>query len=81
MGTRKTSRPAGWGLLGAWGLAIVAIGCCAGGPLLAGLAGSVAIGSVLGLVAAGVALAVVVAVIAVRYRRRIRAHRSTIQRF
>lgn len=76
--SRRTDR-ADWGALGIWGAAIVAVGCCAGGPLIAGLLGSLAVGSVLGLGAALVAIVAVAIVVASRYRRTHRDHGTDVR--
>ena len=49
---------------------LVAVVCCAGAPLIAGLVGGIAVGSVLGVGAGVLALIVVAAVVAWRARRR-----------
>ena len=51
----------------------LAIGCCAGLPLIAAVAGSVAIGTLLGVGAGLVGLIVLVAIIVLRVRARQRA--------
>ena len=62
--------------LAAVGLAVFAVTCCAALPLLAVLAGSVAIGAVLGIGAGAVALGGLVALIVVRVRARRRCRTS-----
>jgi hypothetical protein len=63
--------------LAALGLAVVAVGCCAGLPLLAALAGSVALGTLLG-VGAGILAAVgLVGAVMLKVRARTRGQRST----
>jgi hypothetical protein len=56
--------------LAAVGVAIVAIVCCAGLPLLATLAGGIALGTLLGVGAGVLAVLVVGGALAVRARRR-----------
>jgi len=60
--------------LAGFGVAVLAMGCCAGLPLLTALAGSVAIGTLLGGVAGAVVLVGLAALVIVRARRR--RHRS-----
>ena len=55
--------------LTALAMAAVAVVCCAGAPVLAGLLGGVALGSVLGAGAGVLAVAVVLAVVAMHWRR------------
>jgi hypothetical protein len=58
--------------LAGFGLAVLAMGCCAGLPLLTALVGSVAIGTVLG-VGAGAVVLVALAILAIARSRRRRA--------
>ena len=71
MGSARNSGGAARGALAAAGLGIVAVLCCAGLPLAAGLIGAVTLGTAFGLGAGilGVAALVVLAVWA-RHRRR-----------
>ncbi len=59
------------------GVAAFAIVCCAGLPLLAALAGSVAIGTVVGVGAGIVAAVLLAAAVSLRSRRRKASHGST----
>ncbi len=55
--------------LAALGVGAFAVVCCAGLPLLAGVLGGVALGSVLGVGAGVVAVVIVIALVVVRVRR------------
>lgn len=50
------------------GLAVLAVVCCAGGPLFVAVAGSLAIGTVVGIGAAACLLVVACALLYVRHR-------------
>ncbi len=52
------------------GLGVLAVVCCAGGPLIAGAFGSIAIGGILGVGAGVLAVVVVSALIVLRVRHR-----------
>jgi hypothetical protein len=68
----NSARPggSGGGGIAALGIAMLAIGCCAGVPLIAALVGSVAVGTLLG-VGAGIVVAIMlVAAVVVRIRAR-----------
>jgi hypothetical protein len=68
---RPTSGRSGAGAaVATTGIAALAIACCAGLPLLAGLAGSVAIGTIVGGAAGLVAAVLIVAALAIRVRSR-----------
>ena len=66
-GGREGSAAGGFAALG---LGALVVGCCAGLPLLAALAGSVAIGTVLGVGAGLLALVGLAILVIVRARRR-----------
>ncbi len=55
--------------LAALGIGAFAVVCCAGLPLVAGVLGGVALGSVLGVGAGALAVVVVIALVAARARR------------
>jgi hypothetical protein len=70
MDDRLTGRQTASGTgVAALGVGVVAVVCCAAIPLLAGLLGATAVGSVLGVGAGGLALVVVLALIVARSRR------------
>jgi len=56
--------------LAAVGVVAFAVICCAGGPLLAAVAGGLAFGAVLGIGAGVIALVVLVALVVIMARRR-----------
>lgn len=56
--------------LAALGVGAFAVACCAGAPLLVGVLGGVALGSVLGIAAGVVAVIGLTALVVVRTRRR-----------
>jgi hypothetical protein len=58
------------GGLAAVGIGALVVACCAGGPLLAGVAGGLALSTVLGVGAGVLVVVVVTALIVVRARRR-----------
>ena len=58
------------GGLAAVGFGALAVACCAGGPLIGGLFGGIALGSVFGVGAGVLALSLVAAVVIVRVRGR-----------
>ena len=62
-----TSDKVGWA---AAGIGVLAVACCAGLPLLVGLAGGLALGTVLGVGAGVLAVGVLMALALVRLRRR-----------
>lgn len=67
--TDKSSRAATAAGVAGTGVVALAVACCATAPLIAGLAGSIAIGTVLGVgVGVAVALAVIFALVALRRR-------------
>lgn len=56
--------------IAAFAVAALAVACCAGLPLLAALAGSVALGALFGIGAGVIAVVALTAVVIVRVRRR-----------
>jgi high-affinity Fe2+/Pb2+ permease len=56
------------GGLAAVGFGALAVACCAGGPLIAGLFGGIALGSVFGVGAGVLAMVLVIGLIVVRVR-------------
>jgi len=70
MGPERNSDGVGAGGLAAVGMAALAVVCCAGGPLLAGVLGGIALGTVLAVGAGVVAILVLVTGVVVMRRRR-----------
>jgi len=56
--------------LAAVGIGVLAVLCCAGAPLIVGVVGGVALGSVLGLAAGVIAIVAATVLVVVRTRRR-----------
>ena len=62
--------------LAAVGVAVLAVACCAGGPLLLALAGSLAVGALVGIAAAACLLVAACVVLYLRHRPRVKRPRT-----
>jgi membrane protein implicated in regulation of membrane protease activity len=69
-GQQPSGKSDAWGGLAAVGGIALVIGCCGAVPLVAALAGSIAVGAVLGIAVGAAALTVLVALLLLRRRRR-----------
>jgi hypothetical protein len=67
---RRANDPTPTTELGVIAVAVLAVACCVGGPLLVALASTVALGTVLGIGAGVLSLGVMSALVLLRARRR-----------